>query len=164
MLRSGGHWSEQIGPSKCPKTLSRNKRELESSFWGGAACTYLQRLDLRLCNHQTIRVMHLYRHSLPRMCFAYFELRLHEETKAVGDIQRGNELLLAQVERVIGAVEHVLTLIKRDSAQRLNRAAQTGVFDLDIRISNRPFIDVCKSFAAETGLQSRNVEKRINAV
>jgi hypothetical protein len=45
-----------------------------------------------------------------------------------------------------------------------NRAAQTGVFDLDIRISNRPFIDVCKSFAAETGLQSRNVEKRINAV
>jgi hypothetical protein len=44
------------------------------------------------------------------------------------------------------------------------RAAQTGVFDLDIRISNRPFIDVCKSFAAETGLKSRNVEKRINAV
>jgi hypothetical protein len=43
------------------------------------------------------------------------------------------------------------------------RAAQTGVFDLDIRISNRPFIDVCKSFAAETGLESRNVEKRINA-
>jgi hypothetical protein len=24
-----------------------------------------------------------------------------------------------------------------------NRAAQTGVFDLDIRISNRMFIDVC---------------------
>jgi hypothetical protein len=46
----------------------------------------------------------------------------------------------------------------------LVRAAQTGVFDLDIRISNRPFIDVCKSFAAETGLKSRNVEKRINAV
>jgi hypothetical protein len=45
-----------------------------------------------------------------------------------------------------------------------NRAAQTGVFDLDIRISNRPFIDVCKSFAAETGLKCRNVEKRINAV
>jgi hypothetical protein len=44
------------------------------------------------------------------------------------------------------------------------RAAQTGVFDLDIRISNRPFIDVCKSFAAETGLKSRNVEKGINAV
>jgi hypothetical protein len=44
-----------------------------------------------------------------------------------------------------------------------NRAAQTGVFDLNIRISNRPSIDVCKSFAAETGLKSRNVEKRINA-
>jgi hypothetical protein len=44
------------------------------------------------------------------------------------------------------------------------RAAQTGVFDLDIRISNRPFIDASKSFAAETGLKSRNVEKRINAV
>jgi hypothetical protein len=47
---------------------------------------------------------------------------------------------------------------------RLNRAAQPGVFDFDIRISNRPFIDVCESFAAETGLKSRNVEKRINAV
>jgi hypothetical protein len=46
----------------------------------------------------------------------------------------------------------------------LIRAAQTGVFDLDIQISNRPFIDVCKSFAAETGLKSRNIEKRINAV
>jgi hypothetical protein len=45
-----------------------------------------------------------------------------------------------------------------------NRAARTGVVDLDIRISNRPFIDVCKPFAAETGLKSRNVEKRINAV
>jgi hypothetical protein len=45
-----------------------------------------------------------------------------------------------------------------------NRAAQTGVFDLDIRISNRPFIDISKSFAAETGFQFRNVEKRINAV
>jgi hypothetical protein len=44
-----------------------------------------------------------------------------------------------------------------------NRAAQTGVFDLDIRIANRPSIDICKSFAAETGLKSRNVEKRINA-
>jgi hypothetical protein len=43
-----------------------------------------------------------------------------------------------------------------------NRAAQIGVFDLDIRISNRPSIDVCKSFAAKTGLKSRNVEKRIN--
>jgi hypothetical protein len=34
---------------------------------------------------------------------------------------------------------------------------------MDIRISNRPSIDVCKSFAAKTGLKSRNVEKRINA-
>jgi hypothetical protein len=41
-----------------------------------------------------------------------------------------------------------------------NRAAQTGVFDLDIRLSNRLFIDVCTSFAAETGLKSRNVEKK----
>jgi hypothetical protein len=45
-----------------------------------------------------------------------------------------------------------------------NRAAQTGIFDLDIRISDRLFIDVCKPFASETGLRSRNVEKRINAV
>jgi hypothetical protein len=44
------------------------------------------------------------------------------------------------------------------------RAAQTGVLDLDIRISNRPFIHICKSFAAQTGLKYRNVEKRINAV
>jgi hypothetical protein len=65
--------------------------------------------------------MHLYRHSLPRVCFAYFELRLHEETKAVGDIQFGNELLSAQVERVTGAVEHVLTLIKRDSHAPFHR-------------------------------------------
>jgi hypothetical protein len=45
-----------------------------------------------------------------------------------------------------------------------NRAAQTGVFDLDIRIFNRLFIDVCTSCAAETGLKYRNIEKRINAV
>jgi hypothetical protein len=43
-------------------------------------------------------------------------------------------------------------------------AGQTGVFHLDIRISNRLFIDVCAAVAAETGLKSRNVEKRINAV
>jgi hypothetical protein len=42
------------------------------------------------------------------------------------------------------------------------RAAQTGVFDLDIRISNGLFIDVCASCVAETGLKSRNVEKKIN--
>jgi hypothetical protein len=44
------------------------------------------------------------------------------------------------------------------------RCAQTGVFDLDIRISHLLFIDVCTSCAAETGLKSTNVEKRINAV
>jgi hypothetical protein len=49
-------------------------------------------------------------------------------------------------------------------ATTISRAAQMGVFDLDIRISNRLFIDVCTSCAAETGLNSRNVEKRINAV
>jgi hypothetical protein len=43
-----------------------------------------------------------------------------------------------------------------------NRAAQTGVFDLDIRISNGLFIDVCASCVAETGVKSRNVEKKIN--
>jgi hypothetical protein len=50
------------------------------------------------------------------------------------------------------------------SAPSANRAAQTGVFELDIRISNPLFIDVCTSFAAETGLKCRNVEKRINGV
>jgi hypothetical protein len=45
-----------------------------------------------------------------------------------------------------------------------NRGAQTGVFELDIRISNSPYIDVCQSLASEIGLKSRNVEKRINAV
>jgi hypothetical protein len=44
------------------------------------------------------------------------------------------------------------------------RAAQTGDFDLDIRISNRLFIDVYMSCAAETGLKFRNVEKGITAV
>jgi hypothetical protein len=33
------------------------------------------------------------------------------------------------------------------------RAAHTGVFDLDIRISNRPFIDICKSFVVIGGLR-----------
>jgi hypothetical protein len=45
-----------------------------------------------------------------------------------------------------------------------NRVSQTGVFDLDIRICNRLFIDVCTSCAAKTGLKSRTVEKGINAV
>jgi hypothetical protein len=44
------------------------------------------------------------------------------------------------------------------------RAAQTGVFDLDIRISYLLFSDVCTPCAAETGRKCRNVEKRINAV
>jgi hypothetical protein len=48
--------------------------------------------------------------------------------------------------------------------ETLNRGAQTAVFELDIRISNPPYIDVCQSLASETGLKSRNVEKRINAV
>jgi hypothetical protein len=43
------------------------------------------------------------------------------------------------------------------------RAAQTGVFDLDIRISYLVFTDVCTPCAAETGLKCRNVGKRINA-
>jgi hypothetical protein len=42
--------------------------------------------------------------------------------------------------------------------------AQTAVFELDIRISNLLYIDVCQSLASETGRNSRNVEKRINAV
>jgi hypothetical protein len=46
----------------------------------------------------------------------------------------------------------------------LYRGAQTAVFELDIRISNSLYIDVCQSLASETGLKSRNVEKRINAV
>jgi hypothetical protein len=45
-----------------------------------------------------------------------------------------------------------------------NGGAQTAVFELDIRISNLPYIDVCQSLAAETGRKSRNVEKRMNAV
>jgi hypothetical protein len=60
-----------------------------------------------------------------------------------------------------------MTGISKEGSERWGspiRAAQTGVFDLDIRISNRLFIDVCTSCAAETGLNSRNVEKRINAV
>jgi hypothetical protein len=44
------------------------------------------------------------------------------------------------------------------------RGAQTGVFELDIRIFNPPYIYGCKSLAAGTGLKFRNVEKRINAV
>jgi hypothetical protein len=44
------------------------------------------------------------------------------------------------------------------------RGAQTGTFEQDIRIYNQPYINVCRSGPAETGLKSRNVEKRINAV
>jgi hypothetical protein len=49
-------------------------------------------------------------------------------------------------------------------ARHPNRGAQTAVFELNIRISNPPYIDVCQSLASEAGLKSRNVEKRINAV
>jgi hypothetical protein len=45
-----------------------------------------------------------------------------------------------------------------------DRGAQTGVFELDIRISNPPYIHRGESLAPETGLKSRNVEKRINDV
>jgi hypothetical protein len=48
--------------------------------------------------------------------------------------------------------------------ERCDRGAQTAVFELDIRISNPLYIDVCQSLASETGLEARNVEKRINAV
>jgi hypothetical protein len=48
--------------------------------------------------------------------------------------------------------------------RRAIRGAQTAVFELDIRISNPPYIDVCQSLAYEAGLKSRKVEKRINAV
>jgi hypothetical protein len=46
----------------------------------------------------------------------------------------------------------------------MSDTAQRGVFDFDVRLANRLFIDVCKSFAGETGLKARNVENRINAV
>jgi hypothetical protein len=42
-----------------------------------------------------------------------------------------------------------------------HRGSQTAVFELDIRHSNPPYIDVGKSLASEDGLKSRNVEKRI---
>jgi hypothetical protein len=48
--------------------------------------------------------------------------------------------------------------------KNMNRGAQTAVFELDIRISNPPYIDVCQSLASEAGHKSRNGEKRINAV
>jgi hypothetical protein len=57
----------------------------------------------------------------------------------------------------------VTRLLKTVSTTHI-RGAQTAVFELDIRISNPPYIDVCQSLASETGLKSRNVEKRINDV
>jgi hypothetical protein len=69
-----------------------------------------------------------------------------------------------RTHRLVALGEMLTGLPPAQKRRRANRAAQTGVFDLDIRISNRPFIDVCKSIAAETGLKSRNFEKRINAV
>jgi hypothetical protein len=44
------------------------------------------------------------------------------------------------------------------------RAFRWSFFGLDIRISNHPCIDICKVLAAETGLQSTNIEKRRNTV
>jgi hypothetical protein len=44
------------------------------------------------------------------------------------------------------------------------RGDQTAVFELAIRISKPPYIDVCQSLASETSLESTNVEKRIMAV
>jgi hypothetical protein len=46
----------------------------------------------------------------------------------------------------------------------VNRAAQKGVFHLEIQIADPLFIDVCATFVAETGLNSGNIENRINAV
>jgi hypothetical protein len=51
------------------------------------------------------------------------------------------------------------TIQSNTSGDPVYRAAQTGVFDLEIRISNRPFIDISKSFVAQTGLKYRNAEK-----
>jgi tRNA1(Val) A37 N6-methylase TrmN6 len=44
-----------------------------------------------------------------------------------------------------------------------HRGSQTAVFELDIRLSNPPYIDVGQSLASEAGLESRNVEKTTNA-
>jgi hypothetical protein len=58
----------------------------------------------------------------------------------------------------------ILELKSESCAVEEHRGAQTAIFELDIRISNPPYIDVCQSLASETGLKSRNVEKRENAV
>jgi hypothetical protein len=42
----------------------------------------------------------------------------------------------------------------------VNRAAQKGVFHFEIQIADPLFIDVCAAGAAETGLNSRNIEKQ----
>jgi hypothetical protein len=60
--------------------------------------------------------------------------------------------------------ECMLCLRNKDSTGKPIRGAQTAVFELDIRISNPPYIDVCQPLASEAGLKSRNVEKRINPV
>jgi methylase of polypeptide subunit release factors len=41
----------------------------------------------------------------------------------------------------------------------LHRGAQTAVFELDIRISNPPYIDVCQSLASEAGLNPETSKK-----
>jgi hypothetical protein len=87
----------------------------------------------------------------------------HTLTKVGSGVNRGmteDSALRAfiDVARMITVASILLPVLKHI------RAAQTGVFELDIRISNPLFIDVCTSFAAETGVKCRNVEKRINAV
>jgi hypothetical protein len=66
---------------------------------------------------------------------------------------------ITQFPRTVGGVKRFLK-----ATSYTNRGAQTAVFELDIRISNPPCIDVCQSLASETDLKSRKVEKRINAV
>jgi hypothetical protein len=61
-------------------------------------------------------------------------------------------------------LEKVKEIFSTTTLASTHRGAQTAVFELDIRIFNLPYIDVCQSLASETGLKSINVEKRINAV
>jgi methylase of polypeptide subunit release factors len=65
---------------------------------------------------------------------------------------------------MLSLISHPYMMLFSAKLNTPNRGAQTAVFELDIRISNPPYIDVCQSLASETGLKSRNVEKRINAV
>jgi hypothetical protein len=76
--------------------------------------------------------------------------------------KRGNNLVTNRGDQTAFILSSTFLDVRPVSA--VNRAAQKGVFHLDVRICNRLFIDICAAFAAETGLKSRNVEKRINAV